>query len=157
MLYQPRKQLGFLWVMLASRPFASVKSFVKFTCNREVRKRPLYFCSILRRNPCLEWSWLSCAMCLICFTSLPTWRSQGKQIKWLLNIKELFPVPSLNIPLCASIHQASVAEPLFCSCNLGFLFRITLRVRKLLLLIPTDPAIQEALDQLDSLGRKVWI
>uniref|UniRef100_A0A8C3TK63 Ubiquitin carboxyl-terminal hydrolase 24 n=1 Tax=Chelydra serpentina TaxID=8475 RepID=A0A8C3TK63_CHESE len=32
--------------------------------------------------------------------------------------------------------------------------RITLRVRKLLLLIPTDPAIQEALDQLDSLGRK---
>ncbi|KAJ7423927.1 hypothetical protein WISP_31194 [Willisornis vidua] len=33
--------------------------------------------------------------------------------------------------------------------------RITLRVRKLLLLIPTDPAIQEALDQLDSLGRKV--
>ncbi|KAF5923119.1 hypothetical protein HPG69_012208 [Diceros bicornis minor] len=33
-------------------------------------------------------------------------------------------------------------------------FRITLRVRKLLLLIPTDPAIQEALDQLDSLGRK---
>lgn len=34
-------------------------------------------------------------------------------------------------------------------------FRITLRVRKLLLLIPTDPAIQEALDQLDSLGRKV--
>ncbi|XP_044158174.1 ubiquitin carboxyl-terminal hydrolase 24 isoform X1 [Bufo gargarizans] len=32
--------------------------------------------------------------------------------------------------------------------------RITLRVRKLLLLIPTDPAVQEALDQLDSLGRK---
>ncbi|KAL7985042.1 hypothetical protein Chor_003612 [Crotalus horridus] len=32
--------------------------------------------------------------------------------------------------------------------------RITLRVRRLLLLIPTDPAIQEALDQLDSLGRK---
>ncbi|XP_078526269.1 ubiquitin carboxyl-terminal hydrolase 24 isoform X1 [Lissotriton helveticus] len=32
--------------------------------------------------------------------------------------------------------------------------RITVRVRKLLLLIPTDPAIQEALDQLDSLGRK---
>lgn len=30
-------------------------------------------------------------------------------------------------------------------------------MRKLLLLIPTDPAIQEALDQLDSLGRKVWI
>lgn len=35
--------------------------------------------------------------------------------------------------------------------------RITLRVRKLLLLIPTDPAIQEALDQLDSLGRKVFM
>lgn len=33
--------------------------------------------------------------------------------------------------------------------------RITVRVRKLLLLIPTDPAVQEALDQLDSLGRKV--
>ncbi|KAM4720758.1 ubiquitin carboxyl-terminal hydrolase 24 [Rhinophrynus dorsalis] len=32
--------------------------------------------------------------------------------------------------------------------------RITVRVRKLLLLIPTDPAVQEALDQLDSLGRK---
>lgn len=32
-----------------------------------------------------------------------------------------------------------------------------MRVRRLLLLIPTDPAIQEALDQLDSLGRKVWI
>ncbi|XP_044286407.1 ubiquitin carboxyl-terminal hydrolase 24 isoform X3 [Varanus komodoensis] len=32
--------------------------------------------------------------------------------------------------------------------------RITLRVRRLLLLIPTDPAIQESLDQLDSLGRK---
>ncbi|XP_064415907.1 ubiquitin carboxyl-terminal hydrolase 24 isoform X2 [Latimeria chalumnae] len=32
--------------------------------------------------------------------------------------------------------------------------RITVRVRKLLLLIPTDQAIQEALDQLDSLGRK---
>uniref|UniRef100_A0A4W3HTX5 Ubiquitin carboxyl-terminal hydrolase 24 n=1 Tax=Callorhinchus milii TaxID=7868 RepID=A0A4W3HTX5_CALMI len=32
--------------------------------------------------------------------------------------------------------------------------RITLRVRKLLLLIPTDPAIQEALDTLDALGRK---
>lgn len=37
------------------------------------------------------------------------------------------------------------------------IFRITLRVRKLLLLIPTDPAIQEALDQLDSLGRKVQV
>ncbi|XP_053549190.1 ubiquitin carboxyl-terminal hydrolase 24 [Bombina bombina] len=32
--------------------------------------------------------------------------------------------------------------------------RITVRVRKLLVLIPTDPAVQEALDQLDSLGRK---
>ncbi|XP_044158175.1 ubiquitin carboxyl-terminal hydrolase 24 isoform X2 [Bufo gargarizans] len=35
--------------------------------------------------------------------------------------------------------------------------RITLRVRKLLLLIPTDPAVQEALDQLDSLGRKTLL
>ncbi|XP_078417060.1 ubiquitin carboxyl-terminal hydrolase 24 isoform X2 [Cetorhinus maximus] len=32
--------------------------------------------------------------------------------------------------------------------------RITVRVRKLLLLVPTDPAIQEALDTLDALGRK---
>nr|XP_033771654.1 ubiquitin carboxyl-terminal hydrolase 24 isoform X3 [Geotrypetes seraphini] len=32
--------------------------------------------------------------------------------------------------------------------------RITVRVRKLLLLVPIDPAVQEALDQLDSLGRK---
>uniref|UniRef100_A0A2K6RC96 Ubiquitin carboxyl-terminal hydrolase 24 n=1 Tax=Rhinopithecus roxellana TaxID=61622 RepID=A0A2K6RC96_RHIRO len=44
---------------------------------------------------------------------------------------------------------------LICNKNLYLKnFRITLRVRKLLLLIPTDPAIQEALDQLDSLGRK---
>ncbi|XP_075472164.1 ubiquitin carboxyl-terminal hydrolase 24 isoform X2 [Ascaphus truei] len=35
--------------------------------------------------------------------------------------------------------------------------RITVRVRKLLLLIPTDPAVQEALDQLDSLGRKTLL
>uniref|UniRef100_A0A8D0HEE5 Ubiquitin specific peptidase 24 n=1 Tax=Sphenodon punctatus TaxID=8508 RepID=A0A8D0HEE5_SPHPU len=38
--------------------------------------------------------------------------------------------------------------------QLANLEEITLRVRRLLLLIPTDPAIQEALDQLDSLGRK---
>ncbi|CAI9568502.1 unnamed protein product, partial [Staurois parvus] len=35
--------------------------------------------------------------------------------------------------------------------------RITVRVRKLLLLVPTDPAVQEALDQLDSLGRKTLL
>lgn len=41
-------------------------------------------------------------------------------------------------------------------CLFVFYFRITLRVRKLLLLIPTDPEVQDALDNFVPKESSVW-
>ncbi|XP_043941443.1 ubiquitin carboxyl-terminal hydrolase 24 [Protopterus annectens] len=58
-----------------------------------------------------------------------------------------------SLPGVVMALVCNVFDMLYQLANLEEL-RITLRVRRLLLLIPTDPTIQEALDQLDSLGRK---